>query len=116
VIKGLANVLGTDPSLHAAARQALVAAEFLSAGRAATREGRHVAALRGWLDGRFSDVVTLWEEILLEWPHDALAMFAADAVRSGSCTMWASRSTYSMEGIGCSWFVTGGAAVRGRGR
>ncbi len=77
VMKGLANVLGTDPSLHAEARQALSAAELLSAGRDATREGKHVAALRGCLEGRFTDAVALWEEILLAWPHDALAMFAA---------------------------------------
>jgi len=77
VIKGLANVLGMDPSLHADARQALAAAEFLSTGRAGAREGMHVEALRSCLDGRFTDAATMWEGILVAWPHDALAMFAA---------------------------------------
>jgi tetratricopeptide (TPR) repeat protein len=77
VLKGLVYVLGTDPSLHPVARQALAAAQALTSGQRTERERKHVAALRAWLAGQFHDAVALWESILLDHPADALAMFAA---------------------------------------
>ncbi len=77
VLKGLAYVLGADPSHHPAARQALAAAQALMTGQRASRERRHMAALSYCLEGHFPDAVAVWESILVDHPHDALAMFAA---------------------------------------
>jgi tetratricopeptide (TPR) repeat protein len=77
VLKGLANVLGTDPSQHAAARQSLAAAKALTGAQPVGRDLSHVAALHSWLGGHFPDAVAQWENILIDHPHDALAMFAA---------------------------------------
>lgn len=77
VLKGLANVLGTDTAAHADARRALAAAQLLTAGQAEWRERTHVSALHAWLEGEFPSAASLWESILIEYPHDALAMFAA---------------------------------------
>jgi tetratricopeptide (TPR) repeat protein len=36
-----------------------------------------VAAVEAWLDGCFSDACAVWEDVLVEHPNDAIAMFAA---------------------------------------
>ena len=77
VLKGLASVLGTDTSLHADARRALAAAETATDRQPVSRDLAHVAALRSWLAGDFHDAVASWERVLVEFPNDALAMFAA---------------------------------------
>ena len=77
VLKGLAGALGTDPSLHADARRSLAAAKALTDVKPVARDLGHVAALHAWLGGHFPDAVAVWENILVDHPHDALAMFAA---------------------------------------
>jgi len=53
------------------ARARLRRAEALPANR---RERLHQEALRAWLDGNVLARAAAWERILLEWPHDLLAL------------------------------------------
>ncbi len=58
-----------DAKVDAALRQA----EHL-APRATPREQRHVAALAAWRKGNTARAIRVWDEILIEHPHDLLAM------------------------------------------
>lgn len=51
----------------------VVAAEALAA-RANDRERGHIAALRAWVDGDFFGAVQHWEEVLVRYPFDLLAL------------------------------------------
>ena len=44
------------------------------AGKANDRERGHIAALRAWCDGDFHGAVQCWEAVLVEHPHDLLAL------------------------------------------
>jgi tetratricopeptide (TPR) repeat protein len=76
VLKGLLCVLGTEKSLLPDAQSALAAAISV-ARRASGRERKHVQALSSWIDGRLHDACATWDDILVDEPADALAMFAA---------------------------------------
>ncbi len=76
VLKGVLCVLGTEKALLPEARAALDAAHAV-AGGATARERGHIAALSAWVDGRIFDACACWEQVLVESPNDALAMFAA---------------------------------------
>ncbi len=54
-------------------RESLAGAEAVIA-RADTREARHVAAIRSWLEGNFRQSVELLESILIDHPRDILAL------------------------------------------
>lgn len=49
------------------------AAEAL-AEHANDRERGHIKALRSWVDGQFHDAVEGWEAVLVDYPHDLLAL------------------------------------------
>jgi len=49
------------------------AAERLVSG-ANDRERGHIAAIRAWVDGDFSGAVAQWEEVVINHPHDILAL------------------------------------------
>ena len=76
VLKGVLCVLGTEKSSLPDAKAALAAAQAM-AGGATARECGHIAALAAWVEGRLFDACACWEKVLVEHPHDALAMFAA---------------------------------------
>jgi tetratricopeptide (TPR) repeat protein len=76
VLKGLLCVLGTEKSLLPDAATALAAGRAV-AGGASARERAHLDALQAWVDGRLQQACAHWEEILVQHPDDALAMFAA---------------------------------------
>jgi tetratricopeptide (TPR) repeat protein len=76
VLKGLLCVLGTEKSLLPDARAALNAGKAAAEG-ATARERQHLCALEAWLDGGLNAACAVWENILVEQPQDALAMFAA---------------------------------------
>jgi tetratricopeptide (TPR) repeat protein len=75
-LKGLLCVLGMEKSLLPDARAALAAGKAAAEG-ASARERRHLVALEAWIDGRFKDACSAWEDILVEYPNDGLAMMAA---------------------------------------
>lgn len=75
VLQGLLAALGTDKAQLLLAERALSEARALNTHR--PRERLHVAALAAWCAGRWGTAVSLWEQILLEEPADAVAMFAA---------------------------------------
>src|ERR1700737_3207369 len=76
VLKALILGLSTERSLVAVARSTLSVAKrnIISA---TSRETQHVAAVEAWLRGQFSEACAVWEDILVEHPSDAIAMFAA---------------------------------------
>jgi tetratricopeptide (TPR) repeat protein len=76
VVKGLLYALSTDRSLLPEAWAALAAGKDAAVG-ACAREISHVAAIETWLRGKFTDACAVWEDILVEYPNDAIAMFAA---------------------------------------
>ncbi|MEQ1699051.1 MAG: tetratricopeptide repeat protein [Ilumatobacteraceae bacterium] len=76
VLKGIANILGTERGALPDAIESLRAGLAL-AGRATPRELGHLAALAAWVDGRLYDACAQWERVLVDHPDDALAMFTA---------------------------------------
>src|ERR1700736_618475 len=76
VLKALMLGLSTEKSLVTDAQSTLSVAKRNIKG-ASSRETRHVAAVERWLRGQFSEACSVWEEILVEQPGDAIAMFAA---------------------------------------
>jgi tetratricopeptide (TPR) repeat protein len=76
MLKALILGLSTEKSQVSDATALLAAAQRIWT-RASSRETKHVAAVDAWLDGRFSDACAVWEDILVEHPNDAIAMFAA---------------------------------------
>jgi tetratricopeptide (TPR) repeat protein len=76
VLKALMAGLSTEKSQVDGALSLLDVAERIGTS-APTHVKQHVAAARAWLRGRFSSACGLWEDILVERPDDAIAMFAA---------------------------------------
>jgi tetratricopeptide (TPR) repeat protein len=76
VLKALIFGLSTERSQVSDALALIAAVQRIGAG-ASSRETKHVAAVEAWLDGRFSDACDVWEDVLVEHPNDAIAMFAA---------------------------------------
>ena len=76
VLKGVLCVLGTERSSLPDARAALAAGRAAQTG-AYDRERGHLEALDAWIGGRFHDACARWEDVLVDHPDDALAMFAA---------------------------------------
>jgi hypothetical protein len=77
------------PADRAAAHALLEAAQALEAG-ANLRERAHLAALRALREGRWQVACRAWDDLLLEWPHDALALHWAhqwDHVRGDSANL-----------------------------
>jgi tetratricopeptide (TPR) repeat protein len=76
VLKALIFGLSTEKSHVGNALTILAVARRIGTS-ASSRQTKHVAAVEAWLDGRFSDACAVWEDILVEHPNDAVAMFAA---------------------------------------
>ncbi len=76
VLKGLLCALGTEKSLLPDARAALAAGRATAGGGDAREQG-HLSALAAWVDGRMYEACARWENVLVEYPADALAMLAA---------------------------------------
>lgn len=76
LLKALILGLSTEVALVSGARAALDLARH-SVKSASSREAKHLAAVEAWIGGRFSNACSLWEDILVEHPNDAVAMFAA---------------------------------------
>jgi tetratricopeptide (TPR) repeat protein len=76
VLKALIFGLSTERALVGNASSLLEAAKRIATS-ASFREMKHVTAVEAWLGGRFVDACAVWEDILVEHPHDAIAMFAA---------------------------------------
>jgi hypothetical protein len=76
VLKGLLCVLGTEKSLLPDAQSALAAGKAVAKG-ASARERKHLRGLESWIEGRLHDACAVWDDILVDEPGDALAVFAA---------------------------------------
>src|SRR6266403_6095051 len=76
VLKALILGLSTEQPLVAEAQSTLSFAKQ-NAVSASSWETKHVAAVEAWLRGHFTEAGTVWEDILVEHPSDAIAMFAA---------------------------------------
>jgi tetratricopeptide (TPR) repeat protein len=76
VLKALIFGLSTERSQVSDALAFIAAVQRVGTG-ASSRETKHVAAVEAWLDGCFSDACAVWEDVLVEHPNDAIAMFAA---------------------------------------
>jgi tetratricopeptide (TPR) repeat protein len=72
-LKGYFFHLMGDAALVPRAGKSLAAAEA-GAAAATPRERRHVAALEAWCAGDRFKAVDIWEEILIDHPHDVLAI------------------------------------------
>ena len=57
-------------------RQSVEAGEALYA-QANDRERRHIAAARAWLDGRFDQALRQYGDLVMDYPHDLLAIQVA---------------------------------------
>jgi tetratricopeptide (TPR) repeat protein len=76
LLKALILGLSMERTLLSEAQSALeIAGAMIKI--ATSRETKHLKAVKAWLDGRFSEACCLWEDILVEQPNDAVAMFAA---------------------------------------
>jgi hypothetical protein len=74
-LKGCFLLLFCKRALVAPAERALAAARAAAAERGATaRETRHMDALQLWLDGDLAAAATLWDAILIDHPHDIVAL------------------------------------------
>jgi tetratricopeptide (TPR) repeat protein len=76
VVKALILGLSTEKSLVADAQSTLSVAKR-DIKSTSSRETKHVTAVEAWLRGQFSEACAVWEDILVEHPSDAIAMFAA---------------------------------------
>lgn len=75
VLKGYFYLLFCDPRLDERVAGAVAAARAAAAAVAAEeRERRHIAALEAWAAGDLAAATSLWEEILLVWPRDIVAL------------------------------------------
>ncbi|NBB71416.1 MAG: tetratricopeptide repeat protein [Alphaproteobacteria bacterium] len=74
VLVGYLMVARGTPEGRADARTALAKAEALAGDHLTERERRHLAALRAWTEGDGFKACRLWEEILVAWPRDLLAL------------------------------------------
>ena len=73
VLRGYFYRLPALPHLAAMSGEALEAAEKLAPG-ATDRERKHVAALAAWCRGDIRGMNAIWETILVDHPHDILAL------------------------------------------
>ena len=76
VLKALISGLSTEKP------QIVHASSVLGTGKEigtsdSSRETKHLAAVEAWLHGHFSQASVVWEDILVEHPNDAIAMFGA---------------------------------------
>lgn len=69
-------VTSGDGTAEPMLRQSVEAGEALGT-RANDRERRHFAAAHAWLDGRFADAVRGYGDIVIDYPHDILAIQVA---------------------------------------
>ncbi|CAG9171557.1 tetratricopeptide repeat protein [Cupriavidus pampae] len=69
-------VTSGDGTAEPMLRQSVEAGEALGA-RANERERRHFAAARAWLDGRFAQSIQAYGDIVVDYPHDILAIQVA---------------------------------------
>jgi hypothetical protein len=72
--RGYFMKLFCTPPLERKAEESLGKAKTLAAKGATPRERRHVAALDAWCRGDITGATDGWEEILLEYPRDVLAL------------------------------------------
>ena len=72
VMRGYFNLLSYNTANLPAAAEALADARK-HASRTTTREAAHIEALARWIDGDLDRALEVWEGILAEHPHDALA-------------------------------------------
>ena len=75
VLKGYFYLLFCDPRLDKRVARAVDAARNAADAVAAEeRERRHIAALQAWAARDLARATSLWEEILLQWPRDIIAL------------------------------------------
>ncbi len=75
IARGYFMQLFCTGALTRKAQESLNAAEAAMADRGATtRERRHAAALRAWIERDLTRTVAIWEDILLDHPCDVLAL------------------------------------------
>jgi len=74
VLVGYLMMSRGTPEGAADAEKALAAADARATNRLTERERRHLSALRAWTSGRAMQACRQWEEILLHWPRDLLAL------------------------------------------
>jgi len=72
-LRGYLFMLFGTTAVHDAARGCLAAAEAKQDG-ATARERTHIAALAAWLTGNMEKTCGIWQEILVEYPTDLLAL------------------------------------------
>lgn len=70
------QLLTTERSQVAPAARDVAMAEALT-GAANDRERGHIAAIRAWLEGDLEQAVECWEAVLLDYPRDLMALYAA---------------------------------------
>jgi hypothetical protein len=68
-LHALNGVRGDDPRIVLALAQGSAAAQRFS-----SRERRHLEAARRWASGNITGAADVWEDILLDYPTDALAL------------------------------------------
>jgi len=76
LVRAALVVTATDKAGVPMLRESVAAIERLGR-RANERERAHAAAARAWLEGDFADAVCRYGDILLEYPHDLLALQVA---------------------------------------
>ncbi|MEM9683366.1 MAG: tetratricopeptide repeat protein [Pseudomonadota bacterium] len=72
--RGYFMKLFCTPPLERKAEESLVAAERVSGAGICDREARHIAALDAWCQGDVLGATGILEDILLDYPHDVLAL------------------------------------------
>ena len=72
-LRGYLFMLFGTTRVHDAARGHLAAAQG-GAEKVTKRERTHVLALQSWLEGDMRKTCAVWDEILVEHPHDLLAL------------------------------------------
>lgn len=70
------QLLTTERSRVPQAARDVEMAEALT-GAANDRERGHIAAIRAWLEGDLEKATNCWEAVLLDYPRDLIALFAA---------------------------------------
>ncbi|AUA55410.1 Uncharacterised protein [Achromobacter spanius] len=73
VLRAGMMITASDQCVEPLLRESVEAAERLH-DIANTRERRHTAAARAWLDGEFSTALRRYADILIDYPHDTLAL------------------------------------------
>ena len=73
VLRAGMMITASDQCVEPLLRESVEAAERLH-DIANTRERRHTAAARAWLNGEFSNALRGYADILIDYPHDTLAL------------------------------------------